>query len=55
MKRVKYCGHCKTIKFMSEFNSHADTHDGKQSWCRACKNKVDLERYYDRKGVSRKA
>jgi len=46
IKRIKHCGKCNTTKSIKDFNSHADTYDGKQVWCRECTNRIGCERYH---------
>jgi hypothetical protein len=45
MKGYKYCGGCGIFKLLSQFYSHQDTHDGKQTRCIDC-DRTRLRNYY---------
>jgi hypothetical protein len=37
-ERGKICTHCRNLRGWDEYADHKRTRDGKQSWCRYCKN-----------------
>lgn len=44
---MKYCIHCDTEKELEEFGNHHRYSDGKQPWCKTCRNTYMRENYYD--------
>src|SRR5690606_159023 len=47
----KRCSRCDEAKPLEEFPPHADTRDGRGSWCRVCYTKRDRETTWSKKGI----
>ena len=42
-ERLKKCGKCGEKKPLSAFGSHNDTYDGHQTYCKTCKNQLNVK------------
>lgn len=38
---MKYCNKCDTTKSLENFSKNKTAHDGKQNWCKICKNEAN--------------